>query len=385
MESNIETKKITLNFFGEEIEIKIPTSLKSLREVIADKFMFDPKDASELVLSYVRGLDKRILETEKDFQSFVLNHIPTLDIDISEYSKIYQNSLIQLQNEEEKDKKRLDELIKMKLQHKEKFEEKSKEFREKFKNIDKKIMELVSQKRQLKGDYRQFLKESRENSNQCKKEIIELQKKLNLPITEKIDEKKKFRHCHNFFNEFPKFCNQIFVNKNLKEKIGKIINVIKNEFDVNFNNKNQEEIHYHFRCDGCNCSPIKGIRYHCKECNDFDYCPSCYEKNKESHKHEFEIVKKSIYQKPPEFKKEDKKPFGSLGEKVCHFGIQCDGCKCFPIIGKRYKCMVCPDFDYCEKCEEKNRIEHNHPFIEINQPMRFPSFPPKFNFCNYYA
>lgn len=28
----------------------------------------------------------------------------------------------------------------------------------------------------------------------------------------------------------------------------------------------------------------------------------------------------------------------------------CDGCKMFPIIGKRYKCKTFPDLDFCEKC-----------------------------------
>ena len=51
-------------------------------------------------------------------------------------------------------------------------------------------------------------------------------------------------------------------------------------------------------------------------------------------------------------------------EKI-HSGVQCKGCGMFPIIGCRYKCNSCEDFDFCEKCEEKFAFEHNHPFIKI--------------------
>lgn len=37
-----------------------------------------------------------------------------------------------------------------------------------------------------------------------------------------------------------------------------------------------------------------------------------------------------------------------------HDNIYCDGCNVNPLRGIRYKCSVCPDFDYCEKCESQN-------------------------------
>jgi len=52
--------------------------------------------------------------------------------------------------------------------------------------------------------------------------------------------------------------------------------------------------------------------------------------------------------------------------KVVHARIECDGCGEGPIVGIRYKCSVCPDFDYCERCEAK--IEHPHPFIKLRTP-----------------
>ena len=52
--------------------------------------------------------------------------------------------------------------------------------------------------------------------------------------------------------------------------------------------------------------------------------------------------------------------------------MACDGCGVSPIIGVRYKCCVCNNFDYCEVCEE--RLGHEHPFIKILRPEDAPKF-----------
>ena len=57
-----------------------------------------------------------------------------------------------------------------------------------------------------------------------------------------------------------------------------------------------------------------------------------------------------------------------LADKIVHFGVKCDQCGKYPIIGCRYKCSVCPNFDYCEDCEKKYSKTHNHPFYKINDP-----------------
>ena len=54
-----------------------------------------------------------------------------------------------------------------------------------------------------------------------------------------------------------------------------------------------------------------------------------------------------------------------------HLNAACDGCGVSPIIGIRYKCSVCKNFDFCEVCEE--RVVHNHPFIKILKPENLPS------------
>ena len=52
--------------------------------------------------------------------------------------------------------------------------------------------------------------------------------------------------------------------------------------------------------------------------------------------------------------------------KSVHSHYYCDHCGADPIIGVRYKCSVCPDFDICERCERT--ILHPHLFLKINHP-----------------
>jgi hypothetical protein len=56
--------------------------------------------------------------------------------------------------------------------------------------------------------------------------------------------------------------------------------------------------------------------------------------------------------------------------KVVHNHIICDGCGADPVMGVRYKCAVCNDYDLCEKCEATS--DHDHPFLKIKHPGQRP-------------
>lgn len=74
--------------------------------------------------------------------------------------------------------------------------------------------------------------------------------------------------------------------------------------------------------------------------------------------------------KVEEIVKKTKPESESLINKSVHNRIICDGCGMNPILGVRYKCSVCEDFDYCENCEAT--IEHSHPFLKIKDPKHHP-------------
>jgi len=65
-----------------------------------------------------------------------------------------------------------------------------------------------------------------------------------------------------------------------------------------------------------------------------------------------------------------------VNHKPVHTHVICDGCNMNPVVGIRYKCAECPDFDFCEKCEDTR--EHPHVFLKIKEPnvrcIQVPSF-----------
>ena len=59
-----------------------------------------------------------------------------------------------------------------------------------------------------------------------------------------------------------------------------------------------------------------------------------------------------------------------VNKTICntiHNNIKCEHCFMEPIVGFRYKCSICKNYNLCEKCEEKNEENqnHSHDFIKI--------------------
>ena len=63
--------------------------------------------------------------------------------------------------------------------------------------------------------------------------------------------------------------------------------------------------------------------------------------------------------------------------KTTHNGIKCNKCGIEPIVGYRYKCSICKNYNLCQKCELKNDEtgEHNHDFIKMRNEEKQPKKP----------
>lgn len=61
--------------------------------------------------------------------------------------------------------------------------------------------------------------------------------------------------------------------------------------------------------------------------------------------------------------------------KPTHVGVFCNVCSKNNIMGARYKCLFCKDFDMCEECEAKtiNGHDSSHVFIKIKDSNAFNS------------
>lgn len=52
-----------------------------------------------------------------------------------------------------------------------------------------------------------------------------------------------------------------------------------------------------------------------------------------------------------------------------HIGVSCNNCSVCPIKGFRYKCVICPSVDFCERCESLIGELHEHPLAVLKFPI----------------
>jgi len=90
-------------------------------------------------------------------------------------------------------------------------------------------------------------------------------------------------------NELQKSSVEVF-NDLLKSKdLGGAIE--KTSDDELYEDEQETVEHTNVACDGCDTMPIKGIRYKCSVCKDFDYCSVCEERL--GHEHPFLKIRKN--------------------------------------------------------------------------------------------
>ena len=388
-------KNVSLNFFGEEVSINMPTDLASLRQQISEKFMFSPSDAAEIVVSYVKDLGKVIIQTEQDFVKFVSEKINKIDLDISQDSKLFQKSLNSLQKESEDNKKELEEALKKRDEIKKRKETALKSRKDEMKKLQNKIEEIKKKKRKIQQisnkEEKQFFKQEKD----INQKINELQEKLGInKNNNKLKSKsKKPTQIQNMIDECLKSKNEEYkkldkVPLNIVETINKIVKVV-----IEHKLKKMHEIENNLKSKKTELKPEEKefLMNFPRICNDISKRVDSYSnlikgetkkviddiknviknqkqilfplKKKESKKEE----KKGQKNKKDDNKKKEENKI----EKEIHMFVRCDGCNMKPIVGKRYKCQVCPNFDFCEKCFEKEKEEHKHDFKTVAQKLFF--------------
>ena len=267
---------IILNFFGEKEKIKIPKDLKSLRIKIANAYLFSKQDADEIILSYTENGDKILIENEEDFQVFLKSKINEINLDISQESKIYQENLNKIEEESTKEKELLEELMKKDEKYyndlkETKFSNEKKQLQE----IDEQIRVLNQKRSILRKIILDGVRSIEIERRETQKKIGELQKKLGIENKEEenIILRKVKQFAGDAINEINTLTKNVFAPKNKLE-----------ESDV--------ISHENVMCDICKMIPIKGNRYKCQTCFNFDLCEQCYEKTKTCHCHEFTKIEK---------------------------------------------------------------------------------------------
>ena len=391
-------KNISLNFFGEEVSINMPTNLASLRQQISEKFMFSPSDAAEIIVSYAKDLGKKIIQTEQDFVNFISEKINKIDLDISQDSKLYKKSFVNLQKETEDGKKELELALKKKEEIKKRRETALNKRTQEIKDLEAKINELKKQKKELeklsRREEKQFCKEEKINN----KKIATLQEKLGLKKTKlkSVNVNKvhsMMERCFNAKNEeyqklekipidFAEKTNKI-IRKIIEHKLKKMHDFEKEIQEMKLELKPEEKeffINYPQLCNDIG-RRVDGFTNYIK-CE----ATKLFEEIHKIKKNQYEIVcplKKKLEQKGKKVKKEVKKDVKKEvkkeeNKKEVHWFVTCDGCKMCPLMGKRYKCDVCPNFDFCEECYKKEKDNHKHSFKMVNSRQFFKQMWEKF-------
>ncbi|KAG0087268.1 hypothetical protein BGZ93_011062 [Podila epicladia] len=136
-----------------------------------------------------------------------------------------------------------------------------------------------------------------------------------------------------------------------------------------------EIVHKNVYCDRC-MNAMRGIRYKCDQCNNFDLCQGCYDLKEHHSDHTFQVIERC--------RKEEEacaprprcpsSSSASHGHGRCQRPRQtvhlasCDLCQQI-INGVRHHCLQCPDFDLCDNCMPLAWSKHvGHEFFPIAYP-----------------
>ena len=169
-------KRITLDFFGEEISIPIQKNLQFIRNEISERFFFTNSDAQELVLYYKRKNENKYIKNEEDYKLFLEEEGKIIFLDISQNSQLYQKNVEELKNKEIKDQlnKLYKENNKLNDIINKKFEKELEEIKKKKKEI-KKLKKKIKKIREYINNESQKITETKKENN---KKIIDLEKML---------------------------------------------------------------------------------------------------------------------------------------------------------------------------------------------------------------
>ncbi|XP_077510084.1 uncharacterized protein LOC144121046 [Amblyomma americanum] len=127
------------------------------------------------------------------------------------------------------------------------------------------------------------------------------------------------------------------------------------------------------QCDECGQHPIIGSRWKCDVCHDYDLCTACYLSGKHTPRHSFVHFDAPQREGIKVASKHGSRtePNGdaiSRANDVTFEYVSCDDCEQRQIVGPRWKCAVCFNFDLCTACYRRGKHSLDHVFLRIDVP-----------------
>ena len=259
-----------------------------------------------------------------------------------------KNDINHINQEINRTQEMLDELEKNNLELKQQFNNKNIEITDIYKNLKENGKKINNYQNQIKKE-KEIINNTTKNIKDFENKILQSQteiKKINLE------------------------------NKTDNQKIEQILKSIKNDLE-----NQQENIKNELLIMKENIEKKVKEEYENKIVNEIKYLTKEIKKNIKIKESELqEKLKKKFEKSEIEFeqkfiqtsnitksKLEGINKISNIQNKIntTHYNIACEFCGKTPIIGYRYKCSQCPNFNLCSECEEKNA--HPHYFIKIRK------------------
>jgi len=233
-----------------------------------------------------------VSEPESDKSKIINNNLTNDNNDnIEDNQKNIKDNVIQSEDttkkEDEKTKKELEDL------------------KNNYNELENKYNELKSNYKKLSDENSNLKKEIESQKSQIEKNE-EMKKKIEeyeIKISENNSLQEKIQIAENQNKEMKKKIEEyekekiIMMNK-IKEIEKKLKNEIeeKNKYIENNKKSTCNTIHHEIKCQKCFKEPIVGYRFKCSECNDYNLCQDCEEKNSinEDHPHFFLKIRNEL-------------------------------------------------------------------------------------------
>lgn len=131
-------------------------------------------------------------------------------------------------------------------------------------------------------------------------------------------------------------------------------------------------IHVEVTCDRCKVSPIRGIRYRCSMCPNYDLCEDCIAEHEQTSARDKFY---SFHDKTHLFLRVAspcndflRYPIVMNRAGTKHTGVTCTVCRRMDPEGYLYKCQQCIGVNLCESCEAKGLHDPGHPRLKLSLP-----------------